>query len=243
VVSVTLNAPIIITNLTGNGYLRLTPPSGDVYVPVSFTAADSISVGDAQNHVCTGQLQVTGAALLPGDVQYPGGLHYGVTAVYAKPWFTQPNTGTGEVHITLPDNLRLFNSGGSESDVWPLFAADGLVLHGDLSFSMTASLAGFGCAAPALGFNLETLPAKVIPLGSLSFDQVAIRATSSCLQYLDRYTGEHGPRTTSPADSNDGYLRGNYTGGAISVDVNGLRGAFTTSDSYRGSAVIRSAST
>ena len=177
-VTVTFGSPIIPSNLTGSGYLHLTPPGGDVYIPVGFTAADSISVGDAQNHVCTGQLNVAGAALLPSDVQYPGGLHYGITAVYAKPWFTQPNVGTGDVQIILPDNLRLFNSGGSESDVWPLFAADGLVLHGDLSFTMTASLAGFGCAAPALGFNLETLPAKVIPLGSLSFDQYAIRAPS-----------------------------------------------------------------
>ena len=231
VVSVTLDAPIVITNLTGNGYLRLTPPSGDVYIPVSFAAADSISVGDAQNHVCTDRLQVT-SAVLPSDVQYPGGLHYGITAVYAKPWFSQPNVGTGDVQITLLDNLRLFvPPGNAESDVWPLYATNGLVLRGDLSFSMTASLAGFGCAAPALGFNLETLPAKVIPLGSLSFDQYAIRAASSCLQYLDRYTGQHGPRTTAPADSNDGYLRGNYTGGAISIDGNGLRGAFSTPDS------------
>ncbi|HOU11976.1 MAG TPA: hypothetical protein PKZ84_02585 [Anaerolineae bacterium] len=229
VVSVTLDAPIVITNLTGGGYLRLTPPSGDIYIPVNFTAADSISVGDAQNHVCTGQLNVTGA-VLPGNVQYPGGLRYGVTAVYAKPWFTQPNPGTGEVQITLPDSLRLFSS-GLESDVWPLFAADGLALHGDLSFSMTASLAGFSCAAPALGFNLETLPARVVPLGSLSFDQYGIDAPSSCLQYLDRYSGEHGPRSTSPADSNDGYLRGNYTGGTISVAATGLRGAFSTADS------------
>ena len=135
------------------------------------------------------------------------------------------------MQITLPDTLRRFGSGGIESDVWPLFAADGLVLRSDLSFSMTASLAGSGCAAPALGFNLEMLPAKVIPLGLLSFDQYAIRAPSSCLQYLDRYSGEHGPRTTSPADSNDGYLRGNYTSNAISIDGNGMRGVFSTPDS------------
>jgi hypothetical protein len=100
VVTVTFNAASTPSNLIGDGYLRLTPPGGDVYIPVSFTAADSISVGDAQNHVCTGQLNIVGAAVLPGDVQYPGGLHYGITAVYAKPWFTQPNTGTGEVQIT-----------------------------------------------------------------------------------------------------------------------------------------------
>lgn len=229
VVTVTFGAPIIPSNLTGNGYLHLTPPGGDVYIPVSFAAADGISVGDAQNHVCTGQLSVIGAAVLPKDVHYPNGLHYGINAIYAKPWFTQPNIGTGEVSINLPDTLRLFASGG-ESDVWPLFAADGLVLRSDLSFSMTASLAGFGCAAPVLAFNLETLPGKVIPQGSLSFDQYAIRAPSSCWQYLDRYTGVPTPRASAPADSNDGYLRGNYNSNAISVDVNGLRGVFSTAD-------------
>ncbi|MFN8595007.1 MAG: hypothetical protein U0559_02310 [Anaerolineae bacterium] len=204
VVTVTLGAPIIPSNLTGNGYLHLTPPSGDVYIPVSFAAADGLSVGDAQNHVCTGQLSVTGAAVLPKDMHYPNGLHYDLNAIYAKPWFTQPNVGTGEVSINLPDNLRLFASGG-ESDVWPLFATDGLVVHSDLSFSMTASLAGFGCAAPIVAFNLETLPAKVIPQGSLSFDQYAIRSPNSCLQYLDRYTGVR--RHLRHRDSNDGVAR------------------------------------
>jgi hypothetical protein len=230
VVTVTLDPGNPGNTVIGNGYLRLTPPGGAVYIPVSFTAADGISVGDAQNHVCTGQINVVGSALLPINVQYPGGLNYAVTALYLKPWFTQPNVGTGDVQITLQDTLRLFAAGG-ESDVWSLSAANGVVVRGDLSFSVNAGLSGSTCTTPLFGFNLETLPAQVIPLGSLDIDQNAIRAASSCLQYLDRYSGTPTPRASAPADSNDGYLRGNYIGGAISIDGGGLRGVFSTADS------------
>lgn len=226
VVSVTLSAPIVPSNLMGSGYLRLSPPGGDVYVPVSFTAADGISVGDAQNHVCTGQLQV-GAAVLPNNVQYPGGLTFAVTGVFAKPWFSQPNIGTGEVRITLPDTLRL-SAGGSESDDLWLYAANGLVLRGDLSFDLTEDYSAASCSSPVFGFNLETLPARLHPLGVLQFDEFAIRATSSCLTYFDRYTGQFGPRASAPADSNDGFLRADYTGGPVEIGPDGLRGQFSS---------------
>lgn len=239
VVSVTLAAPLVPTNLVGSGYLKLTPPSGTLYIPVSFTAADSISVGDAQNHVCTGQLQV-GAAVLPGNVQYPGGLPFAVTGVFAKPWFSQPNVGTGDVQITLPDTLRLAVSGG-ESDTFSLPASSGLVLRGDLSFDLTEDYSAASCASPVYGFNLETLPARAHPLGVLTFDEMSIRATSSCLTYLDRYTGQFGPRSSAPSDSNDGWLRANYTGGPLEFGAGGLRGQFATADalSWRASYPYR----
>jgi len=224
VVSVTLT----VSNpagLIGFGYLRLTPPGNVIYWPVNFgSVANPVTVGDAQNHVCTGQLDVM---LIPTPVQYPGGLNYQVRQISAKPWFSQPNANTGEVWIELPDTLRLAGNSGTESDWWPYLSVQ---LRGDLSFSMTSPLPPSmqNCAAPFFSFNLETLPASVVPLGTLTMDQYGITATESCLRYLDRYTGIPTPRASALADSNEGYLRGGYTGGSVSVEADGLRGYFTT---------------
>jgi len=211
--------------LFGFGYLRLTPPGGDIYWAVSFgSASNPVTVGDAQNHVCTGQLDVT---IIPTPVQYPGGLSYEVRQINARPWFSQPNANTGEVWIQMPDTLRLADNTGTESDWWPYLSVQ---LRGDLSFSMTSPLPPSmqTCAAPFFSFNLETLPASVVPLGTLTMDQYGIASTESCLRYLDRYTGIPTPRTSALADSNEGYLRGGYTGGAVRVEGNGLRGLFST---------------
>ncbi|MFQ5858271.1 MAG: fibronectin type III domain-containing protein, partial [Anaerolineae bacterium] len=222
-------------SLSGTGYLRVTPPRRVIDIPVTFSG---ITVGDRRNHVCSGSLSVDVVTDLgsPIRVQFPGGLRYAVYQIVAQPWFDTPNDGAGDVRLHLPDTLRRVYSPPVEGDDIAL-PASLTKLHSDLSFDFSydfASNPAHTCTTPIVAFNLETLPTTVVPLGLFTADETGITIESSCMRYLERYSGALGPRPTPPsataADSNDGFLRGTFTGGLTTITGSGLGGNFATHD-------------
>jgi hypothetical protein len=224
--------------LEGFGQLRVNPQSGAIDIPVHFT---SITVGDASNHVCTGKLTVDVVAALgkPISVMPATGLSYQVSTIVAYPWFGMAGgfPGRGAVQVQLPDSLRQVNAANAEADAIAL-PEQSTLLHSDMRFTYQRNFGAVllhSCATPTMSFNLETLPTKVVPLGMLTIDSTGIAMGSSCMRYLERYSGQYGPRpapsnNTSTADSNDGFLRGTFAGGAATITRAGLSGSFSTDE-------------
>ncbi|MCL4267757.1 MAG: hypothetical protein KJ069_31615 [Anaerolineae bacterium] len=230
---------MIGNNISGWGDLRVIHNGAPVFIPMQF---QDITVADAQNHVCTGFINVnvianTGAPLLvtPGT-----GLSYQVAEIVARPFFANINTGSGKVRVIMPPTMRTIDANGEELDTLNL-AGNDLTLNANLEFSFQtniSNIANHGCNAgedPILGFNLETMPTTVVPTGLFSATPAGIEMAGGCMDYYERYNPaaangyqRPGPGNLNAGDANDGFLRGRYTAVANSLHINpaGLGGVF-----------------
>lgn len=236
-----LISAIIGNNVSGWGDLRVNNGGQTVDIPIMF---QDITVADAQNHVCTGFLNInvianTGSPILvtPAD-----GLVYQVAEITVRPFFANINYGSGKVRVIMPNTIRTIDADGLELDTLNL-AGPELRLNADLDFSFETDLsdiANHGCDAvndPILGFNLETMPATIVPDGLFSVTPAGVEMAGSCMDYFERYDSASTSGFPRPAagnlnagDSNDGFLRGRYTGvaGSTKITPDGLSGVFSS---------------
>ncbi|MCI0399597.1 MAG: fibronectin type III domain-containing protein [Chloroflexi bacterium] len=230
---------IIGNNISGWGDLRVNNGGADIYIPMMF---QDITVADAQNHVCTGSVNVnvianTGAPIL---VTPAGRLAYQVAEITARPFFANISYGSGKVRVIMPNTIRPVDANGSELDTLNL-AGPELRLNANLEFNFQtniSNIANHGCNAaddPILGFNLETMPTTVVPTGLFTVTPSGINMAGSCMDYFERYNPASANGYARPAasnlnagDSNDGFLRGRYTGLANTTKITpaGLEGTF-----------------
>jgi|GEM_PF-2180425 len=232
---------IIGNNITGWGDLLVHNAGQPVYVPTYF---EDITVADAQNHVCTGFVN-TNVIANTGDpilVTPEAGLAYQVAEITTRPFFANVSYGSGKVRVIMPDTMRVLDANGEELDTLNI-AGPELSLNAGLAFSFQTNIgniANHGCNAgddPILGFNLETMPATVVPGGELTVTPAGIEMAESCMDYFERYNpaaanGYARPTPGNPdaGDSNDGFLRGRYTGAANGTHISaaGLVGSFNS---------------
>lgn len=232
---------IIGNNISGWGDLRVYNDGVAVFIPMMF---QNITVADAQNHVCTGFANVnvianTGAPL---TVTPAAGFAYQVAEIVARPYFANINYGSGKVRVIMPNTIRPIDANGIELDTLNL-AGPELRLNADLAFTFQtniSNIADHGCNAgddPILGFNLETMPTTVVPTGLFTVTPTGIDMAGSCMDYFERYNPANANGYARPAagnlnagDSNDGFLRGRYTGVANSTEITpaGLAGTFNS---------------
>ncbi len=229
--------------VSGFGDLRVYNDGVPIDIPTSF---QNITVADEQNHVCTGTITAnvianTGAPIL---VTPAGGLSYQVAEITARPYFGNISYGFGKVRIIMPDTIRTIDASGQELDTLNI-AGPELVLHSDLRFSFRTNLsdiANHGCGPaddPILGFNLETMPTTVVPDGLFTVGPTGIYMADSCMDYFERYNPAAANGYARPAagnlnagDSNDGFLRGRYTGvaGTAQITAAGLAATMNSTD-------------
>jgi hypothetical protein len=232
---------MIGNNIGGFGDLRVVNNGVPIFVPTAF---NDLTVADAQNRVCTG-LVVTNIVANTGapiEVTPAVGLTYQVAEITARPFFANISDGTGKVKIIMPNSLRVVDENGEQLDSLNL-AGPEMHINANLGFSFQTNLdniANHGCAAgedPILGFSLETMPTIVVPTGVLTASPAGIQMAGSCMDYDERYNPVYAAGNPRPAadnlnagDSNDGFLRGRYTGSPNSTQISptGLAGAFTS---------------
>lgn len=232
---------IIGNNISGWGDLLVNNGGVDVYVPMMF---QNITVADAQNHVCTGTASInvianTGAPILvtPAD-----GLAYQVAEIVIRPYFANTSYGSGKVRVIMPNTIRPIDVNGAELDTLNL-AGPELRLNADLSFIFSTNISNIGnhgCNPgedPILGFNLETMPTTVVPTGLFTVTPAGVTMAGSCMDYYERYNPTYANGYQRPVagnlnagDSNDGFLRGRYSGVANSTAITpaGLAGVFNS---------------
>jgi hypothetical protein len=230
-------------NITGWGDLLVYNDGEPVYIPTGY---QNITVADEQNHVCTGTVHTnvianTGEPIL---VTPEAGLAYQVAEITIRPFFSNFSQGSGKVRVIMPNTIRTIDAGGQELDTLNL-AGPELALHADLDFSFQtniSNIADHGCDAgddPILGFNLETMPVTVVPTGTFSVTPAGVEMAGSCMGYYERYNPAAANGYARPAagnlnagDSNDGFLRGRYTGAAGSTQITpaGLAGTFNSTE-------------
>ncbi len=230
--------PWVGNNISGFGDLRVVNNGVAVFVPTMFS---NITVADAQNRVCTGQIHTNIIANTgePIVVTPEVGLAYEVAEITARPFFASFNEGTGKVRLLMPNSLRVVDENGEQLDSLNLAGLD-LRINANLDFSFQANLdniANHGCAAgedPIVAFSLETMPTIVVPTGILSASPAGVEMAGSCMDYDERYNPVYAAGNPRPpasnlnaGDSNDGFLRGRYTG-IVSTQINatGLAGIF-----------------
>jgi hypothetical protein len=232
---------LIGNNISGWGDLLVNNGGVEVYVPMMF---QNITVADAQNHVCTGIASInvianTGAPIL---VTPAAGLSYQVAEIIIRPYFANVNYGSGKVRVMMPNTIRPIDANGAELDTLNLAGPD-LRLNANLDFTFETNISNIddhGCNAgddPILGFNLETMPTTVVPTGIFTVKPSGVDMAGSCMDYFERYDPDNANGYNRPAagnlnagDSNDGFLRGRYTGVAGSTEIipAGLAGVFNS---------------
>jgi hypothetical protein len=232
---------MIGNNISGWGDLRVIHNGVPVFIPMAF---QNITVADAQNHVCTGLVNVNVIANTgdPLTVTPAGGLTYQVAEITVRPFFANINYGSGKVRVIMPNSLRPIDANGSELDTLNLAGAE-LHLNANLAFTFQTNISNIpnhGCNAgndPILGFNLETLPTTVVPTGLFTVTPDGVSMDGSCMDYFERYNPAAANGYARPTsdnlnagDSNDGFLRGRYIGTANSTQITpaGLAGVFNS---------------
>ena len=232
---------VIGNNISAWGDLRVVHDGVPVFIP---TLVQNITLADAQNHVCTGSFH-TNIIANTGDplvVTPTSGLAYQVAEITVRPYFANLSTGTGKVRVIMPNSIRTIDANGSELDTLNL-AGPELTINANLDFSFQtniSNIATHGCDAgddPVLGFNMETMPTTVVPTGMFIVTPDGIDMAGSCMDYFERYNpaaanGYARPAATNldAGDSNDGFLRGRYTGAANMTHITaaGLAGRFNS---------------
>lgn len=227
--NVTVN-PFIGNVISGSGDLRVINDGIPVDIPILF---QNITLADAQNHVCTGFLNVnvianTGNPIL---VTPAAGLAYQVAEITVRPFFANISNGSGKVRVIMPNTIRTIDINGDELDTLNL-AGPELTLNANLAFSFQtniSNIANHGCNTgddPILGFNLETMPTTVVPTGLFTVTPAGVSMAGSCMDYFERYNpaaanGYARPNASNlnAGDSNDGFLRGRYLGTANSTQI------------------------
>ncbi|MEM7126355.1 MAG: hypothetical protein AAF702_08525 [Chloroflexota bacterium] len=222
--------------INGFGDIHLFNSGELIVIPDLFF--NGLTVADAQNHVCSGQIDVwlpaTEFPSAPIFVESEAGMSYAVYRVVARSFFLPGSHG--EIRLVLPDNLRSLDQNGVEADVVTL-GGPALRLNNDLSWSFSADLADVAthtCESPVLAFNLELAPLTLVPLGELRVSSSRFEMSDSCLRYHERNNGAYArpaPFAFEAGDSNDGFLRttfqeadGNDT--STRITASGLSGAF-----------------
>ncbi len=214
------------TLIIGSGLLHMTANGQPLAVPVDFS---DVTVGDDQGHIChTGSLtHISLGDLLgqPVEVAPEGELAYRVIGLTFRSWFLADNRAYGEIVIDLPPSVRAVGHTGSESATLRL-AGEALTLDSSLHYQFELDLTTLPlhtCDNPILAWKLETLPVTVVPQGMLHVRNNGISSTTSCMRYVEQYTGANGPRPTPTelhaGDANDGFLRGAYSGGFTTIDL------------------------
>ena len=224
----------------GAGDLRLDIAGTPLYLPIAFT---NLTVGDDQNHICTGNININDVETVLGHALSlqapPEGLHYIIDAINLQPWFGPENTSKADITIILPSSMQVRNVSGPSTtiELQNVNLNHTLQFHYDINLGQDPT---HSCTTPNSTFEMETLPVSIVPLGLVVIDEMSIQLSESCMRYLDRYTGAWGPRPVfggSPldtADSNEWLLHPTYNSVTAIVDSNGLTGGFDTAEIAQG---------
>ncbi|MCB0035557.1 MAG: fibronectin type III domain-containing protein, partial [Anaerolineales bacterium] len=230
-------------NISGTGDLRVNNGGAIVNIPVTLT---NITVNDAQNHVCTGFVNVDVVSALGVSILVTPatGFNYEVLTLSVRPFYANISNGSGRIRVQMPRTIRVLDANGSGADMLNL-AGPQLAINADLDFTFQvpdiSAISTHGCDGgddPIVGFALETMPTIVVPDGQFTVTPDNISMAASCMDYNERYNPAYANGYTRPVagtltagDSNDGFLRGRYTSnqGGTTITADGLAGTFNSS--------------
>lgn len=182
-----------LENLSGYGQLTVGGAPLNSYV---YTVSFSNVSAHADGVVYAGEISVP--LVTPLEVQYPGGLHYFIETLTVN-----EDHGYGDVTQTLPAGTILHFGG---TPYTPL-TLNNATIFPNLTYTAARPAWASSCADPTPNFYFEMnpLPLRIVPLGTVTFNHLRIELGDTCTQYEERFSG--GSRPVYPnANANDGFL-------------------------------------